>query len=415
MLEISNAVTYVFLFISLYFEVFLLITYFENRIDMKKETQGLSKNKLKKIPSVTIMVPCWNEEKTITKTLNSLLDLDYPKNKLSIMIIDDGSTDNTWNIIQKFKNKTQIQMFRKENGGKYTALNFGLSHAKSELIGCLDADSYVHKDALKNIVHYFEDKETMSVTPSVKVWKPKKIIQMIQKVEYDWGVFIRKMFSYLGAIYVTPGPFSIFRKDVFKNLGGYRHAYQTEDMELAVRMQTNHYKIVNAHEAIVYTVAPDTVKKLYKQRLRWTYGFIKNVIDYRHLFKKEYGNLGILVLPLASISIVSALYIISMAIINVIFQVFGFYSKWSAVGFELTKPHLNFDWFFINTSFMTIISVVSIIGILILLFIARKMTEKKFAFGMDLVYFLTLYAFISPLWMFKAVYNAIFSVKTYWR
>lgn len=415
MSEISSIITYVFLFVSLYFEIFLLITYFENRSNIKKESKELELNKVKKYPTVTIIIPCWNEEKTVSKTVNSLLNLDYPKDKLSIMIIDDGSTDNTWGVIQKFKNKKQIQMFRKENGGKYTALNFGLSQSKSDLVGCLDADSYVDKDALKNIVYYFEDKETMSVTPSVKVWKPKKIIQMIQKVEYDWGVFLRKMFSYLGAIYVTPGPFSIFRKEVFEKLGGYRHAYQTEDMELAVRMQTNHYKIVNAHDAVVYTVAPDSVKKLYKQRLRWTYGFIKNVIDYRHLFSREYGNLGIFILPLASISIISALYIIFMAILDVLFKLFQMYTKWSIVGFDIRKPDFHLDWFFIDTSFMTIISILSLTGIIALLFVARKMSEKKFAFGMDLVYFLTLYAFISPLWMFKAVYNAIFSVKTYWR
>jgi len=415
MIEISSAITYVFLFVSLYFEIFLLITYFENRAKIKEESFNLVNNKVKRFPTVTIIIPCWNEEKTVSKTVNSLLNLDYPKDKLSIMIIDDGSTDNTWGIIQKFKNKKQIKVFRKENGGKYTALNFGLSKSTSDLIGCLDADSYVDKDALKNIVHYFEDKKTMSVTPSVKVWKPKNIIQMIQKVEYDWGVFLRKMFSYLGAIYVTPGPFSIFKKEVFEKLGGYKHAYQTEDMELAVRMQTNHYKIVNAHDAIVYTVAPDSINKLYKQRLRWTYGFIKNVMDYKHLFSIKYGNLGIFILPLASISIISGIYIITMAIINLAFRIFDFYTKWSVIGFDINKPDLNFDWFFINTSFMTIISIISLMGIVALLFIARKMAEKRFAFGMDLVYFLTLYAFISPLWMFKAVYNAIFSVKTYWR
>jgi cellulose synthase/poly-beta-1,6-N-acetylglucosamine synthase-like glycosyltransferase len=249
------------------------------------------------------MVPCWNEAGTLSKTIHSLLNLNYPKDKLKIMIIDDGSTDNTWKVAEKFKNKPQVEMYHKENGGKYTALNFGLSKTTTDLVGCLDADSYVDKDALQNIVTYFQDKETMAVTPSVKVWQPKTIIQLIQKVEYGWGIFLRKMLSYMGALYVTPGPFSIFRREVFDVVGGYKHAHQTEDMELAMRLQTNHIKIANAHNAYVYTVAPATLRKLYKQRLRWTYGFLKNVIDYRFVFfKREYGNLGIFVLPVASLS-----------------------------------------------------------------------------------------------------------------
>ena len=200
-------------------------------------------------------------------------------------------------------------LFRsKENGGKHTALNFGLSQSKSELIGCLDADSYVDKDALKHIVQYFEDKQTMAVTPSVKIYQPKNILQMIQSVEYGWGIFIRKVLAYLGALYVTPGPFSIFRREVFEKIGSYRHAHNTEDLEIALRMQAHHMKIANAHNARVYTVAPDTLKKLYKQRLRWTFGFIKNVIDYKFIFfRKQYGNLGIFILPMASVSIISGI------------------------------------------------------------------------------------------------------------
>lgn len=413
MSEFTNSVVYVFLFLSLYFEVFLLITYFEKRLDIKKET-ARNKNTLKKYPSVTIMVPCWNEEKTLSKTIHSLLNLDYPKDKLKIMIIDDGSTDKTLQVAKKFESKKQVEIYHKENGGKHTALNFGLTKVTSDLVGCLDADSYVDKDALKNIVRYFDDKETMAVTPSVKVWQPKTIIQMIQKVEYSWGILIRKMFSYLGALYVTPGPFSIFRKEVFTNLGGYRHAYLTEDMEMAVRMQSNHYKIANAHDAVVLTVAPDSLKKLYKQRLRWTYGFIKNVFDYRHLFfKTEYGNLGIFILPMASLSILSAIYLVSLSVISAINSLVSEVIKINTVG--IVWPSWNFDWFYINTEVLAIASMVAFIGTVTMMLIARKMTEGKISIGMDLVYFFTLYVFIAPLWMIKALYNTIFSVKTKWR
>ena len=413
MTGLTNSIVYIFLFISLYFEVFLLITYFERRLQIKDETRN-SKKGLKKFPTVTIMVPCWNEQSTISKTVHSLLNLNYPKDKLKIMLIDDGSTDNTWEVIQKFQNKKQIEIYHKENGGKHSALNFGLTKNTSDLIGCLDADSYVDKDALKNIVVYFQDKETMAVTPSVKVWQPKTIIQIIQKVEYSWGILIRKMLSYIGALYVTPGPFSIFRKEVFENLGGYRYAHQTEDMEMAVRMQSHHYKIANSHNAFVYTVAPDTLRKLYKQRIRWTYGFIKNVIDYKHLFfRKEYGNLGVFILPIASISIVSAIYLLALSIFGIITFLITQYIKITTIG--LHWGTFNFDWFYINTQVITIASLVAFLGTLTILYISKKLSDGEFTLGMDMVYFVTMYAFIAPLWMARSLYNAIFSIKTKWR
>lgn len=413
MSEFNNLIVYFFLFLSLYFEVFLLITYFEKRLQIKDETKN-SKKTLKKFPTVTIMVPCWNEQSTISKTIHSLLNLNYPKDKLKIMIIDDGSTDNTWEVIKKFENKKQIEIYHKENGGKHTALNFGLTKITSDLVGCLDADSYVDKDALKNIVVYFDDKQTMAVTPSVKVWQPKTIIQLIQKVEYSWGILIRKLLSYMGALYVTPGPFSIFRKEVFEKLGGYRYAHQTEDMEMAVRMQSNHYKIANSHNAFVYTVAPETLAKLYKQRIRWTFGFIKNVIDYRRMFfKKEYGNLGLFILPIASISILSAIYLLGVSIFSIVSSIVTQYIKISIVGMHWGT--FNFDLFYINTQVITIASLVAFLGTLAILYISKRLAEGEFTLGMDMVYFVTMYAFIAPLWMARSLYNVIFSIKTKWR
>lgn len=414
--DFNNILTYVLLFISLYFEVFILLTYAEHRPAIKRENSRLS-SKPSRYPTVSIIVPCWNEEFTIGGTLHSLLNLNYPKDKLEIIAIDDGSTDGTWNTLQKFTSYPQIKIFRKENGGKYTALNFGLTQSNSELVGCLDADSYVHKDALVNIVHYFEDKKTMAVTPSVKIYKPETILQMIQSVEYGWGIFLRKILSYLGALYVTPGPFSIFRrKEVFDTIGDYRHAHNTEDMELAMRMQAHHMKIANAHNAVVYTVAPRTLSKLITQRVRWTYGFIKNVIDYKFIFfRKQYGNLGIFILPMASVSIVSGVYLISVTLTTIGQNLYHSIEKILTVGFSPHLPTFSFDIFSINTEFVAIASTIALIGTFIMVLVSRKMAEGKLSFGMDLIYFTTLYTFIVPIWLAKAIFNALFSVKTTWR
>ena len=137
-------------------------------------------------------MPVWNEETTILKTIFSLLKLNYPKENISILIVDDGSTDRTWNVIQKFSRNKQIKLLRKENGGKYTALNYALEFVDSELVGCLDADSFVHPEALKRIVAQFEDSEMMAVTPSIKIFEPKGLLGLIQKAEYMFGIFSEK-------------------------------------------------------------------------------------------------------------------------------------------------------------------------------------------------------------------------------
>ena len=103
---------------------------------------------LKSYPTVTVVVPCYNEAATIDKTVASLLEMDYPKDKLKLFLIDDGSKDNTWDIIREYDNGENIFSFTKPNGGKHTALNFALEKNNSEFFGCLDSDSLVHPQAL---------------------------------------------------------------------------------------------------------------------------------------------------------------------------------------------------------------------------------------------------------------------------
>lgn len=383
---------------------------------IKKESIAQRNVKLKNYPSVTIVVPCWNEQKTVSKTIHSILNLDYPKNKLKIMVIDDGSTDKTWEVVQKFKNHPQVLLHKKENGGKHTALNYAIERADTELVGCLDADSYVHKDSMKKIALYFEDKEIMAVAPSIKLWQPKTILQLLQKIEYGFGIFTRKLYHYMDAIYITPGPFSIFRRAVFEKVGPYRHAHNTEDIEICLRMQKNGLKIAHAHDAVVYTVPPATLPKLLKQRVRWSHGFIKNAVDYRDMiFNKKYGNVGMIVLPMACISIISVVFVSGVSVISLINHLTEQIVKINTVGLNFHLKLPTFDLFFVNTELMALLSLVVGFGSITMIIASKKMSENKLDIGMDLIYYLSLYMFIAPLWIIKASWNAIFSVKTTWR
>jgi cellulose synthase/poly-beta-1,6-N-acetylglucosamine synthase-like glycosyltransferase len=420
MADIQLLILYCSLFVSLFFEVFLLITYLEVRGELKVEKERLSRflsNPLaNSLPSVSIVVPCFNEERTVGATIKSLLNLDYPKDKLSLILVDDGSTDGTLKTLKKFKGHPQVSIIAKENGGKHTAVNLALKSVKTDLVGCLDADSFVNPDALKKIVMHFEDEKVMAVTPSIKVHEPKNILQHIQRAEYSWSIFLRRMLSSLGALYVTPGPFSIFRVRVFQELGDYRYAHMTEDMEMAMRMQKNGYRIVNAHSAHVYTVTPATLKTLVKQRARWTYGFINNGIDYKEMFfNKKYGNIGLFILPIATFSIFSALFMVSNVMYGWLTVASNAFTRYQAIGFNWKLSTPSFDWYFINTGVLPII-VITTLGLMVLiLLLSLKLAEGRTKIHRGVFYYLFLYTFMVPLWLLRAIFDTVFKRKVSWR
>ncbi|OGI75576.1 hypothetical protein A3C67_00605 [Candidatus Nomurabacteria bacterium RIFCSPHIGHO2_02_FULL_42_19] len=411
---ISSTVFYMLIFLSVYVQIFFLVTFLENR---KKIIIRSEKMKLAKYPAVTIVVPCWNEERTVYKTVRSLLDLNYPKDKLKIFLVDDGSTDSTWSIINKFTKYPNIQIFRKENGGKYTALNLGLQYLETDFFGGLDADSFVAPESLIRIMSYYEkDPGIMAVVPSVAVHSPQNILQNAQTAEYHMGIYFKKMLSFLGAINVTPGPFTIFRKKVFDDLGPYRHGHNTEDMEIAYRMQKNDYKIEHCNDAYVYTNTPTTIRKLYRQRLRWIYGFINNTIDYRGvLFRKKYGNFSLFTLPTGIISILTVSYLF----FRVAYSLFNFLSSkilvLQTVGWGLTPSFSNFDSFFINvqSSLLLVVFVYSLVIFAIIF--GQRMAEGKWTFSLNMFYFLFVFRILAPFWLLKAIYNTIISRRPAWR
>lgn len=409
----------ILLFISLYVQVLFLFTYVEShpRRKSKKVAVERAKKPLTYYPSVAIIIPCWNEEKTLAGTIHSLLKLDYPKEKLELVIVDDGSTDKTLQVANSFRSNPQVKIYHKENGGKHTAVNFGIKKTNSELVGCLDADSFVAPDALIEIVKKFQDKKNMAVTPAIRVHEPENMLQRLQRVEYNMGVFLRKMFGEMNAISVTPGPFSIFRRKVFEDLGDYRRAHNTEDMEMALRMHKNYYPIANAPAAFVYTVTPRTVPTLVKQRLRWVYGFLKNVIDYREMiFNKKYGNLGMFSLPAAVISIFTLLYFTSLSIFEAISNLAGKITEYQTVGLHFSKSMLpHFDWFFWDTNQVAIIILALSFSALIIVLAGQRLAEGHIKPHSGLVYFFLFYGLLAPLWVFKAVFNVVFSRKSTWR
>ena len=379
MASIFDVIFYILVFFSVFVQVFFLVTFLEDRRKIVVRTGKIS---LAHYPAVTITVPCWNEEKTIRATVRSLLNMNYPQDKLKIFLVDDGSTDGTRNIIQEFAEYPNIKIFYKENGGKYTVLNLGLLHMDTEFFGCLDADSFADPEALVRIMSYFEkDPSIMAVAPSVVVSNLKTFIQSAQKAEYHMGVYFKKMLGFLGAINVTPGPLTIFRRKVFDDLGPYRHGHNTEDMEIAYRMQKNHYKIEHCNDAFVYTNTPPTIRKLYKQRLRWIYGFINNTLDYRGvLLRKKYGNFSIFTLPVGIISIFSVSFLFGRVVYNLADFIYTKFLVLDTIGWHSWFQMPTLDLFFINVRSFTFLVVLMYFLIFFAMIFGRRMVERRWNF-----------------------------------
>lgn len=414
MFEASLGV-YLFLFLALYFEVFLLITFLE-----KKRSGAAPRAAMTHFPSVAIVVPCFNEQDTIEKTLRSALALDYPRGKLSVVVVDDGSTDGTLALARRFEHDgaegVKVTVHTKRNGGKHTALNYALRREEAEIVGCLDADSWVERGALREVIAAFNaDRELMAVTPAVKVSGPKRLLEVIQKAEYALAIFSRKMFGNLGALFVTPGPFSFYRREVFARIGLFRRAHDTEDMEMALRMQANHLPIDNIPAARVYTNVPPDLPTLIRQRTRWTRGFIENSKDYAFMyFNRRYGALGLFVLPTGIIAIFSAIYLAGYFLATFIARAMELFVRTETVGIANALPFSRFDWFFLNTQTYTFIIVTLVIMTAVVIGIGKKIGAEK-PVSRDVLYFILFYGFIAPLWLFNAVVHAALARRVSWR
>lgn len=403
---------YICLFIALYFEVFLLVSFLEKK-PVKKDASLPTR-----YPSVSMLVPCYNEEKTLGKTIESLLALDYPADKLEIVVVDDGSRDNTAAIGREYAARypSQVSFMTKENGGKYTALNMGITASRGEIIGCLDADSFVAKDALLEAVKRFEgDPGIMAITPAMKVYQPRKVLELMQHVEYTFGIFYKKMFDNLSAINVLPGPFSLYRRDVFEKIGLFRHAHNTEDMEIAFRMHANGLRIANAHTALVYTTVPTTVRALVKQRTRWSQGFLQNAQDYKHMFfNPRFGNFGMLVLPFGLTAFFAGIYTALYMVYRLASTAIERVSERLATGIPLTLPHAKLDWFFLNTDMMVFVIAAVMCLTIVAIVLGSRIAESRLTLKSYAAYF-AFFGFIAPLWLIRAAWGALLAQESAWR
>ncbi len=405
-----------FLFLAIYIQVFFLILFFEHADVFVKTVEDDDVYNLEDYLSVTFLIPCWNEQETVKKTIESVLALNYPKHKFKIIAIDDGSKDNTWKILQEYKDHPQVQILTKENGGKHSALNYGLTFVTTDLVASFDADTEIATDALMKAVPLFmKDEKLMALGGTVLISEPKTFVQKAQQIEYEIFSFTKKMLGLAQGVFVVPGAFSLFRKEVFDIVGGYRNAHNLEDIELTMRMHTHGLKIDHAHNAIVKTKGPDTVKGLYKQRLRWSHGFIMNMIDYRRLlFNRTYKTLGMFTLPMTVFSYFILLFVFGYTVYKVGLGIYDALLKLYLVGFSNFELP-TFDWFFLNTKIYAIMAIFIYITLIMSYVIGRRISNITKQNFWNIPYFILIYSFLAPFWVIKSIYSWLTAKRVTWR
>lgn len=288
-------------FLSLFFAVFWLLT-------LMTEPPKLKKVRLRILPKVSIIIPAYNESDRIAETLRHVVRLKYPKEKVEVIVVDDGSADSTAAKVREAQQRwgeSSIQLISQPNRGKGSALNRGLQRASGEYFVCLDADSLVSRNALREILPYFSQEDIAAVLPALKVeGKGGNLLQKMQQYEYVVNMFYKQIMARLDCVNVTPGPFSVYRKAVLEKLGGFdENGNLTEDLEMALRLQKHHYKIVQILDTQVKTLAPKTFKALYRQRNRWYKGSVLNALRYhKMIFNRSYGDFGMMQMPTKLIS-----------------------------------------------------------------------------------------------------------------
>ena len=279
-------------FIAFYFLFLFILTYIQNKKDI------FSYPKSNKNYSLSLVVPCYNEGNTIEETIKSILNAGY-KNLKKVIVVDDCSKDNSYEIIKKLAKKYPKVMAvqtPKNTGCAAGSKNYGAKFVDTELIGFSDGDSFIEKGSIDKMVGFFNDIKVASVTASVLVHNRNNFIEKLQAIEYKIIKFSRKLLEFFDSIYVTPGPLGIFRKSAFDKVGGFDEKNLTEDIEITWHFVKKGWGIEMSFPAIVYTVVPAKISDWFKQRVRWNVGGIQTIVKYNRTFLKC-GMLGKFILP----------------------------------------------------------------------------------------------------------------------
>ena len=294
---LSNSFMFLFvLFIVLGFSrtlVLLMLSYTKNQKSKIKNYESSIDN-----PLVSIIVPAYNEEVNAVTSLHNLLQCDYEN--FNIIFVDDGSKDSTLEKVRnEFSSHPKVKILTQPNGGKATALNFGIKNSLANFVVCIDADTKLKPDAVRLLMSHFENPNVAAVAGNVKVGNEVNLLTKWQSIEYIISQnFERKAFDTINSITVIPGAIGAFRKNVLLDIGGFTTDTLAEDCDVTIKILKQGYKIEDEPKAIALTEVPETLNQFLKQRFRWTFGVMQTFWKNKKvLFNTNYKTLGWIAFP----------------------------------------------------------------------------------------------------------------------
>jgi cellulose synthase/poly-beta-1,6-N-acetylglucosamine synthase-like glycosyltransferase/peptidoglycan/xylan/chitin deacetylase (PgdA/CDA1 family) len=249
-------------------------------------------------PLVSVLIPCFNEEKVIVASVRRILATQW--DRLEVLVLDDGSHDRTSEVVREaFSGESRVRLMTFENGGKARALNRGLVEAKGEVIVALDADTLFPPDTIPKLARWFADPRVGAVAGNALVGNRRNLITRWQALEYVTAQNLeRRALAVLGAVTVVPGAVGAWRRSALEALGGYPADTLAEDQDLTLAAQRAGWRIEFDPDARAYTEAPETVQGLLKQRFRWSFGTLQCLWKHRAgLFDFKHPVLGFVALP----------------------------------------------------------------------------------------------------------------------
>lgn len=307
-------------------------------------------------PLVSVVIPAYNEEKVINKTIRSVLNSDY--RPLEVIIVNDGSTDRTEEVIlEEFGDHPAVRVISKPNSGKTNSINLGYREAAGEIIVSIDADTIIAKDAISLMVRHFVDEKVAAVSGNVKVGNVRNLLTTWQHVEYITGFNLeRRAFDELNSIPVVPGAIGAWRKSAVAEAGYYKHDTLAEDTDITLTLLRMGYRVRYEEQALAYTEAPEDVRSFIKQRTRWIHGTLQCLWKHRGaIFSGKQKSLGYVTIPnmwlfqygmqllspftdLLSILSLFTVYATQMLIFYLVFLLFDMAAAFYAFSLENESP-----------------------------------------------------------------------------
>jgi poly-beta-1,6-N-acetyl-D-glucosamine synthase len=226
-------------------------------------------------PLVSVIIPAWNEEVGIVRTVQSVLDNGYQN--LEIIVVDDGSSDKTAARVRAVirKHSGLVKLLRQVNSGKASALNAGISAARGSLLLTLDADSFLESGSIRRLVEAMADKRFGVAIGEVVVGNISSWVGLAQHYEYSMGFHVKRAQHIFNSAYIFPGALTMFRRTVLRKLGVFTSYSSTEDLDISIRIKLAGYKIVYVDSALCVTEGATTLRGLLNQRIRWRHGYLE--------------------------------------------------------------------------------------------------------------------------------------------